>query len=407
VLPGGENGGAKIMTLELIRVLARTTPDCEFVLLTLARNDDELAVLDAPNVRRLRVDTPGPMLAPSHNLRVRVRNIVRALIPPRLLERLSAGYQKQWNHIPLKNNPLRRLGADLLFCPFTAPNFYDPTVPIVSIIHDLQHRYYPQYFDPADLQQRDRGFQETCRAARYIVCISRYVRKTILENANIAPERIETIPIMLPHRLSKPPVAEMEAVLRSLGLQSEKFLLYPANFWPHKNHEVLLDAFRAYLVAHSDADLKLALTGAPGPRHDLILETCRGDTLLSSRVVFPGYLAERQFSVLLHACRAIVFPSLFEGFGMPLLEGMAAGKPLLVSDRTSLPEIAGDAALYFDPTRPSEIADAIRRVERDPDLRCHLAERAAKRLRAFGGPEEMAARYLQVFRSALLQPGET
>lgn len=86
---------------------------------------------------------------------------------------------------------------------------------------------------------------------------------------------------------------------------------------------------------------------------------------------------------------------------MPLLEGMAAGKPLLVSDATSLPELAGEAALYFDPNRPPEIADAIARLEQDVDLRRSLAAKATDRLRAFGGPEEMAARYVEVFRAAI------
>ena len=99
-------------------------------------------------------------------------------------------------------------------------------------------------------------------------------------------------------------------------------------------------------------------------------------------VVFPGYLPKREFSALLYECRAIIYPSLFEGFGMTLVEGMADGRPLLISNTTSLPEVAGEAALYFDPTRPCGIADAITRLERDADLRRILAEKGAERLRS-------------------------
>lgn len=400
VLPGGENGGAKVLTLELLRILARTQPDCEFILLTIARNDEELAVLDAPNMKRLRMDRPGPMLPASRNLGIRLKSLLQAVFAPRLFEWLAAQYQKRSRQIPLENTLLRRLDIDLLFCPFTAVHFYDPLVPVVSVVYDLQHRYFPQFFDPAEVRERDRSFQETCRLAQYIISISADARRTILENANIAPERVEMIPILLPSRLPKPTPAEVENTLDSLTLTSGRFLLFPANFWPHKNHGTLTEAFRMHLQTNPQSDLKLVLTGAPGPRCDLITRICRSDPLLATRVIFPGYLAEPQFSVLVHTCQAIIFPSLYEGFGMPLLEGMAAGKPLLVSNRTSLPEVAGDAALYFDPTRASEIAAAITSLERDNGLRHYLGEKAIERLRIFGGPEEMAARYLQVFRAA-------
>jgi glycosyltransferase involved in cell wall biosynthesis len=183
-------------------------------------------------------------------------------------------------------------------------------------------------------------------------------------------------------------------------------LLYPANFWRHKNHEALLHAFRLYVDAHPRSDLKLVLTGAPGRRRDEIVQFCRADAVLAGRVEIAGYLAAPEFSALVYGCGAIIFPSLFEGFGMPLLEGMAAGKPLLAANVTSLPEVAGGAALYFDPHQPSQIAEAIARLEQEPDLRRTLSRKSAERLTTFGSPADMAARYLQVFGCAL-QQGKT
>jgi glycosyltransferase involved in cell wall biosynthesis len=396
ILPGGENGGAKVVTLELIRLLAQLAPACEFILLTVSRSHEELAAFEAANVTRLQIDVRSPGLAPNRNLVIRLRE----LIPARAIEGLSALYQRWSEHIPLRNSLLRHLGADLLFCPFTSPNFYDPAVPLVSIIYDLQHRYFPQFFEPSDAQQRDRAFLNACRWSRFIVCPSAYVRQTILQQATIASDRIETIPILLPHRLVKPPASESERVLASLALKPERFLLYPANFWPHKNHEALLKAFSIFLSVNAGSDLKLVLTGAASPLCNALKEGCRRASALSKAVVFPGYLPNTAFSALLYSCLAIVFPSLFEGFGMPVVEGMAASKPVLASNRTSLPEVAGDAALYFDPANPTEIADAITRVESDSGLRRVLAEKAAARSRMFGRPEEMAAHYLRVFRSA-------
>lgn len=387
------------MALELIRQMAQTASDCQFVLLTLERNDKELARLDAPNVMRLPVDIPGPGLKHSNNFVLHARQRLRRLLPPSIVDRIAALYRNRPKRA--RSGLVWRLEADLLFCPFTALDFYDPAVPAVSVIHDLQYRYYPQFFDPADARRRQRAFDETCRVAKYIVCASMYVRRTILENADVAPERIEVIPIVLPHRVSRPEPAVIEEALRSLGVASGDFLLYPANFWPHKNHEALLRGFSMYLAANSARPLKLVLTGAPGPRRDAVLDICRRDPALSAAVSLPGYVPEANFAALLWGCRAIIFPSLFEGFGMPLLEAMAAAKPILASNATSLPEVAGDAAFYFDPARPDQIRDAIMRLQRDQDFQRTLGERAAARLCAFGAPEDMAARYLEVFRAAL------
>jgi glycosyltransferase involved in cell wall biosynthesis len=350
-------------------------------------------------MKRVPVDIPGPLLAPSRNLGLVLYSAVRRVAPRPMLRALSSLYQSFSKHISSEKSFLRRLGADLVFCPFTAPTFYDDLVPVVSVVYDLQHRYHPEFFDAAEVQQRERGFQDACRLGRCIVCTSRYVEKTILENASVVPKQIEIIPILLPARLRS--ISDAGNFVRSLRVEPDRFLLYPANFWPHKNHGRLLDAFRIYLQANPGAGLKLVLTGTPGPQRDFLMDVCRNDQVLSDAVIFTGYLSDGEFAATLSACRAVIFPSLFEGFGMPLVEGMAAGKPLLVSNTTSLPEVAGDAALYFDPTRPIEIAGAITSLESDPDLRRRLAHNGVKQLQALRGPDEMAARYLTVFRAVM------
>lgn len=401
VVPGGENGGAKVVALELVRLLARLAPAYQFLLLTVARNHEELGALDRSNVTRLQIDLPSKTLSPERNLVIRLRKSLGKFIPGQALEKVAALYQRCSKYAPIRNNVLRHLDADLLFCPLTSPDFYDPAVPLVSIVHDLQHRYFPQFFAPSEVQKRDRAFLDACRWSQRVICTSDYVRQTILEHTDMVADRIATIPIFLLNRLVKPEIWESEQVLRRFGITAERFLLYPANFWPHKNHERLLQGFRTFLSTSPASDLKLVLTGAPGPRCTALREDCIADPILSSSVVFPGYVPESEFCALLYGCGAIVYPSLFEGFGMPLVEGMAASKPLLASNTASVPEIAGDAALYFDPTNPQEIADAITRMERNPELQRVLAEKAAERSRAFGRPEEMAACYLKVFEDAV------
>jgi len=163
-----------------------------------------------------------------------------------------------------------------------------------------------------------------------------------------------------------------------------------------------------YRAAHPQSDLKLALTGAPSPRRDELAEAVRRMGL-AQHVIFPGYLGEADYAALLAGAAGLLFPSLFEGFGMPVLEAMSAGVPVLCGNLTSLPEIAGpepSAALLFDPRRPAEIAAAIERFENDPALRPELIERGRRRAAEFLQPAAMAARYWEVFEDAVRAPAE-
>jgi len=125
---------------------------------------------------------------------------------------------------------------------------------------------------------------------------------------------------------------------------------------------------------------------------------------LGERVVFAGYVSDDELSALLTGAAALVFPSLFEGFGMPLVEAMAVGTPIVCSDVTSLPEVGGEAVLYFDPKRPDTMAAALSRLLDEPGLAEGLVVKGRERLAAFGGPEDMARKYLAVFEDVLARP---
>jgi glycosyltransferase involved in cell wall biosynthesis len=405
LLPGGDNGGAKPLAIELVRRLAAVAPGSEFVLLTSEKSDRELAVLDAPNVRRLCVSRPQNAPTLSRRRALQVRALLGRLLPKKLVQKIGQWY----THIPEgppPSSPLLR-GADLLFCPFTGALFFDPAVPLVSLVHDLQYLYYPEFFDPADRHERDRHFRQVCRVASRLICVSEYTRASVLEHSGLPPERVVAIPSAPQKRLAAPPPEAVERVLSSLQLAPGRYLLYPANFWRHKNHELLLTAFGIFRAHHPQSDLKLVLTGAPSPRRADLMEATRRMGL-AAWVVFPGYLPDEDFAALLTGSAAMLFPSLFEGFGMPVLEAMAAGVPVLCSNLTSLPEIVGPegAALLFDPRRPAEIVAAIERLETEPSLRAELVERGRRRAAESLTPEEWASRYFAVFQEAASHPVE-
>jgi glycosyltransferase involved in cell wall biosynthesis/SAM-dependent methyltransferase len=363
VLPGGDNGGAKLMTILLLHALRAMRPQWRFVCIVSDAAYDELSHLDAPNMERVRVGAVGAGKALSH-----------------------------W----------RGARVDLLFCPFTMPYFHHPDVPAVSVIYDLQYAYYPQFFSPDEEVGRERTFLCAARDCERLVCISDFARRTVLEQGNVPSGRTATVHISLPRRLARTDAAAVAAVRERLGLDDDDYLLYPANFWPHKNHRMLLTAF-GMLAAGRPAPLRLVLTGADtGLRREL------GEAVaalgLEGRVFFAGYVSDADLSALLTGARALVFPSLFEGFGMPLVEAMAVGTPIVCSDVTSLPEVGGDAALYFDPRRPDAIVAALTRLLDEPGLAGALVEKGRERLGVFGGPDDMARKYLAIFEDVLARP---
>jgi Glycosyltransferase len=222
----------------------------------------------------------------------------------------------------------------------------------------------------------------------------------VLRNSDIAPDHVYTVHIQLPFRLPSVTADAVSATLRRFELVADQFLLYPANFWAHKNHQMLLTAYGMHHARYSESVLKLVCTGAPGPRLDYFREAAMAMGL-ADKVVFPGFIDDSELAALMASCKAVIFPSLFEGFGMPILEAMAAGKPVLCSNVTSLPEIAGDAALLFDPKRPTEIADAIRRIASDSFLVQELIDKGKQRVMAFGDAQKMAQQYWDVFLTAM------
>ncbi len=208
-------------------------------------------------------------------------------------------------------------------------------VPATTTIHDLQHETHPQFFSRLQLSYRRRVYAAAIAGSRIVATDSEYARQTLLEHYALEPARVRTIHLAVDHERFTPG-----------DRAREQFLLYPANRWPHKNHERLFRAFA--LVRRTRPELRLVLTGAGHEQE-------QGPPGVESR----GVVSADELVALYRTAAAVVFPSLYEGFGMPPLEAMACGCPVAVSAIASLPEICGDAAVYFDPTSIEDIARGI------------------------------------------------
>jgi glycosyltransferase involved in cell wall biosynthesis len=174
-----------------------------------------------------------------------------------------------------------------------------------------------------------------------VITISEFVRRRAIERLHLDPEVLRAIPLGLAHDELQPGTVEREP-----------FLLYPARRWPHKNHERLFEAFA--LLRRERPELRLVLTGG-GNFPDA-----------PNGVEARGLVARAELVSLMQRASALVFPSLYEGFGLPPLEAMACGCPVASSNAAALPEVVGDAARLFDPHDPAAIADAVRDVLADP-----------------------------------------
>jgi glycosyltransferase involved in cell wall biosynthesis len=222
--------------------------------------------------------------------------------------------------------------------------------PATTTIHDLQHEAYPQFFSRPQLTYRRHVYGRSVRSSRLVITVSEHVRDDLVERLGYPVERVRVIHHGVDHARFTPD-----------GRAREPFLLYPANWWPHKNHELLLEAFA--LVRRGRPELRVVLTGSDHPAG------------LPEGVTSEGRVSDERLVELYRTAAALVFPSLYEGFGLPPLEAMACGCPAAVSQVAALPEVCGDAATYFDPTSAESIAQGIVDVLERP---------------ATGGPERSA-----------------
>jgi glycosyltransferase involved in cell wall biosynthesis len=400
VLPGGENGGAKVFVLELLKQLAELAPETQFILLTQAASHQELTALDRSNVERvLLIGDQAPLRAQSFLVRTAARFLNR--VPRRAAAPLRRlGYRLRGD---LKRHAsasvLQNLHGDLLFCPFTAPTYAEATTPTVSVIYDLQYRAYPQFFSSNDVVHRERTFAEACSRSTMLAAISEFSRREAIAEGGLDPEKIKTIYLQISsHRLRSS--AADTTILERLGLREREYLIYPANFWKHKNHEMLLTAFA---MAHRDGlpdHIKLVCTGAPNSRQEEVRRAAI-DFGLGNHVILPGFLDDAELLALIINSTGIVFPSLYEGFGLPVIEAMAVGVPVACSNAGSLPEVAQGAAILFDPRQPEQIASAILTLTNDRDITDRLVAAGSERAALFSDSREMAKQYWELFQQAV------
>jgi glycosyltransferase involved in cell wall biosynthesis len=344
----------------LVSELARQDDDAEYVLLCAPADRDALAALGAR-------------------------------FQPQVVRAGHYSLREQWS-IPWA---VATAGVDL----FHAPHYVVPPLTAtryVVTIHDCIHLRFPQYLPhPSAVHYAKAMMTLAARRARRVLTVSQASKEDIVRYLGVPDAQVEVIYNALDPLLAGEPTAEDVAHVRERFLLTAPFVLYTGNIKPHKNVDRLIEAF-ALLRRDGFEDVKLLVIGDDISKYPNLRRLIHRHQL-HQHVRFLGYVPDATLAVLYRLAAVFVFPSLFEGFGLPPLEAMAAGAPVVTSSTSSLPEVVGDAALLVDPADAAAIASAMARVLGDARLRDELIRRGHERVKAFSW-ERSVARIRQVYR---------
>ena len=281
----------------------------------------------------------------------------------------TAGRLRAMGSARLRPARLRALidGVDVVHYPLTVP-VPPPTQPHVITLHDIQHLDLPELFPRGERLFRRLAYDHSARAATDVIVVSEFVRERAVERLGLAPEHVHAVWLGVDH----------DRFTASPDVQREPLLLYPARPWSHKNHARLFEAFAQ--IRSRRPELRLVLTGAGHDRRSL------------PEGVEAHAVSDAELVDLYRRASCLVFPSLYEGFGLPPVEAMACGCPVAAAAAGSLPEVCGDAAVLFDPLDPEAIAAGVDEALARSD---ELTERGLRRAAAFSWDETARAHGLE------------
>lgn len=381
-------GGVEQTVIGLASGLCSMTDGGEqFRFLTLKGQDEWLQpYLRGPCDRLFSLDPP-PRLSRMDRLKTTVPALRKAIagVPvPRLLQRPGP---------PQSDGLVESAGAEVMH--FTAQHAFFTAMPTIYSPQDLQHIHFPNFFTSRERHFRDRSYRLHCDRASAVVVMSRWGAEDLVNNLGIDRRKVWVIrPAPALSLYSRPSSEEISAVMTKFALD-EEFALYPAALWPHKNHAALFEAL-AILKQRYGLRIPLVCCGLKTPRAGELESRIRKLGVID-QVRIVGFVSTLDLMALYSAARCLVFPSLFEGWGMPVTEAFWAGLPVAAARATTLPEVVADAGLLFDPLDSDDMAETISRVWRDDALRGDLIARGHDRVASLTW-DRTAAVYRALYR---------
>ena len=290
-------------------------------------------------------------------------------------------------HTPVVRIPLslslelRRYPVDVLHVQYTAPP--SAPCPVIATIHDLAFEHLPETFNRRSWMQLRLTVRHTARRAAKIITGSEYSRRDICKTYSIPPEHIVVTPgAASAHFAPVTDETELRKIRQKYGIDSD-YILSLGSIQPRKNLGRLIDAYSSLRSLRARSKLpKLVIAGKRGWLEREIFRAAERSKF-GKDILFVGYVPEPDLPALFSGALVFVYPSYFEGFGLPVLEAMQCGTPVIAGNRTSIPEISGDAALLFDPFDTEAVRDALARMTDDAGLRTSLRQRGLDRANEF------------------------
>lgn len=352
---GGSNGGAKGFILDLIKTLAMENVNVIFHCYCYLFMQREL---------KEHLNT--------NNLRIHV------------VSRISKYFWNPYN-------------SRILFCPFGSSSIPRKGLAVLSILYDLQVISYPQFFSRRDRKNRIKQIQRISKEATRIITISDFTRKEAIMYG-FRREKVYTIPININYNEEN---GKGNRLIKET--KNKNIILYPANLWEHKNHELLFTAFAMAIHKGLSPDISLICTGFGEKKRVNYLNSIINGMKLEGRIILTGYIGHMVLKQLYINSICMIFPSLYEGFGIPVIEAMSIGVPVCCSNTTALKEVSSDAALSFDPRNPSTMADSICKITSDSNLRARCRDKGYSQASMYSRRGGMIQEYSKAINETYLK----
>ncbi len=293
-----------------------------------------------------------------------------------------------WSQIALPLYLYQHRNIDVYFSPAHYLPLFCP-VPQVVTIHDLAYIYFPEDFTKKDLWQLKNWTNFSINKADKIIAVSKTTKKDIVKNYKVDENKVTVVYNGF----------EKTAGAKTYAVKLKKFILFVGTIQPRKNLETLIDAFDKF--SKTNNDFKLVIAGKKGWLYESIFEKVRIMNL-EKKVVFTDHVSDQELIDLYKNAFCLVLPSLYEGFGIPVLEAMSYDCPVIASYSSSLPEVGGDASLYFDPQDSDDLLEKLETLHSNSELRKELISKGKQRVKDFSW-EKCGKETLDVLRSVLIR----
>ncbi|KPJ68683.1 hypothetical protein AMJ44_05725 [candidate division WOR-1 bacterium DG_54_3] len=345
-----------------------------------ARLIEALSAIDKHNQYRVYLAGSNSKATSTFNENVKIR------IMPRI-------HRYSWVRVPILFPwELQRRAVDIFHAHYTVPAWIK--IKVVLTLHDFFWIVNPQQFVSLKRIPITYTVKRAVNSADKILVGTSFIQHETMTFFNIPEERFEIIPYGVDSRFFERPSEDQQTRVRHKYGIDGPYILSVGDMHPRKNLTRLLEAF--LLLPHHD-DLKLVIVGKPVWKTKALFDRIKKERL-EERVIITGYVSDEDMKPLYQSAEVFCYPSLYEGFGFPIIEAMASGVPVAASETSSCPEVGGNAALYFDPTRVEDIADTLHRTLSDSELRIKHINAGSKWAHRFTW-EKTAKRTIEIYRS--------